>query len=141
MDALHMPIVGETSEARALEEARLANLAERTRLENLQHALDERARRQIPESSRWQRQLFPPEPQVYRTPIQNLTAAARIAKSIQPSQSEAGRGLMQIGALFRAVGEQNTTVSRSHNRIHSRSVVADTVQSAHSPRSPPRHEG
>ena len=56
MDALHTPIVGETPEARALEEVRLANLAERTRLENLQHALDERARQRIPESSR--RQLF-----------------------------------------------------------------------------------
>ena len=44
MDALHTPIIGETPEARALEEARLANLAERTRLENLQCALDERAR-------------------------------------------------------------------------------------------------
>ena len=30
MDALHTPIVGETPEARALEDARLANLAERT---------------------------------------------------------------------------------------------------------------
>ena len=30
MDALHTPIVGETPEARALEEVRLANLAERT---------------------------------------------------------------------------------------------------------------
>ena len=39
-----MPIVGETSEARALEAARLATLVERTRLENLQRALDERAR-------------------------------------------------------------------------------------------------
>ena len=36
MDALHTPIVGETREARALEDARLANLAECTRLENLQ---------------------------------------------------------------------------------------------------------
>ena len=36
MDALHTPITGETPEARALEEARLAKLAERTRLENLQ---------------------------------------------------------------------------------------------------------
>ena len=36
MDALHTPIAGETPEACALEEARLANLAERTRLENLQ---------------------------------------------------------------------------------------------------------
>ena len=33
MDALHTPIVGETPEARALEDARLANLAKRTRLE------------------------------------------------------------------------------------------------------------
>ena len=52
MDALHMPIVGETPAARALEEVRLANLAERTRLENLQRALDERARERVPESSR-----------------------------------------------------------------------------------------
>ena len=43
MDALHTPIVGETPEARALEDARLANLAERTRLENLQRILDEQA--------------------------------------------------------------------------------------------------
>ena len=77
MEALHTPIIGETSDARALEAARLATLAERACLENLQHSLDERARRQIPESR--QRQLFVPEPQVYRTPIHNLTAAARIA--------------------------------------------------------------
>ena len=32
MDALHTPIVGGTSKARALEEARLANLVERTLL-------------------------------------------------------------------------------------------------------------
>src|SRR4051812_6386862 len=139
MDALHTPIIGDTPEARALEEARMANLVERTRLENLQHALDERARQRVPESSR--RQLFPPPTQVYRTPIHNLTTVARIAESIQPSQSEAGRGLMQIRALLRAAGEQNTTVSQSRNRIHSRSVMADTVQSAHSPRSPPRREG
>ena len=73
VDALHTPIFGETPEARALEDARLANLTERTRLENLQRALDERARQRVPESSR--RQLFPP-PHVYRTPIQNLAAAA-----------------------------------------------------------------
>ena len=54
MDALHTPIVGETPEARALEDARLANLAERTRLENLQRALDKRARQRVPESSRRQ---------------------------------------------------------------------------------------
>ena len=35
MDALHTPTIGETPEARALEEARLTNLAKRTRLENL----------------------------------------------------------------------------------------------------------
>ena len=74
MDALHTPIVGETPEARALEEVRLANLAEHTQLENLQHALDERAQERVHESNR--RQLFPPPPKVYRTPIQNLTAAA-----------------------------------------------------------------
>ena len=43
MDALHTPIIGETPKARALEEVRLANLAERTRLEILQHALDWRS--------------------------------------------------------------------------------------------------
>ena len=52
MDALHTPIIGETHEARALEDARLANLAERTQLENLQRALDERARQRVLESSR-----------------------------------------------------------------------------------------
>ena len=135
MDALRTPIVGESPEARALEDARLANLAERTRLENLQRAPDERARQRTPESSR--RQLFPPT-QVYRTLVQNLAAAARIAESIQPSQSEASRGLLQIRALLRAAGNQNSAVSQSQNRIHSRSVATDTVQSAHSPRSPPR---
>ena len=47
---------------------------------------------------------------------------------------------MQIRALLRAAGEQNIAVSQSRNRIHSRSVAADTVQSAHNPRSSPRHE-
>ena len=51
MDALHTPIAGETPEACALEEARLANLAERTRLENLQRALDERARQRVTNSN------------------------------------------------------------------------------------------
>src|SRR3954471_4484274 len=83
---------------------------------------------------------FPP-PQVYRTLIQNLAAAARIAESIQPSQSEAGRGLLQIRALLRAAGDQNSAVSQSRDRIHSRSVAANTVQSAHTQRSPPRREG
>ena len=139
MDALHTPIAGETPEDRALEEARLANLAERTRLENLQRALDERARQRVTNSNR--RQLFPQPTQVYRTPIQNLAAAARIAESIQPSQSEAGRGLMQIRDLLRAAGDQNSVVSQSRNRIHNRSVAVNTVQSAHSLRSPPRRVG
>ena len=139
MDALHTPIARETPEARALEEACLANLAERTRLENLQRALDERALQRVPDSSR--RHIFLQPTQVYRTPIQNLAAPARIAESIQPSQSEAGRGLMQIRDLLRAAGDQNSAVSQSRNRIHSRSVVANTVQSAHSPRSPPRRVG
>ena len=85
MAALHTPIVAEPPEAQALEEARLANLAERTRLENLQRALVEHARQRAPESSR--RQLFLPPTQVYRTLIRNLAAAARIAESIQLSQS------------------------------------------------------
>ena len=51
MDALHTPIVGETPEAQALEQARMANLAEGTRLENLQRALNDRARQRAPESS------------------------------------------------------------------------------------------
>ena len=63
MDALHTPIAGETPEARALEEARLANLAERTRLENLQRALDECAQQRVPDSSR--RQLFPQPTRIY----------------------------------------------------------------------------
>ena len=71
MDALHTPIVGETPEARALEEVRLANLAECTPLDNLQRALDEHAQERIHESSR--RQLFPPPPKVYRTPIQKIS--------------------------------------------------------------------
>ena len=62
MDALHTPIVGETPEARALEEVRLANLAEHTRLDNLQRDLDKRAQERIHESN--QRQLFPTPPKV-----------------------------------------------------------------------------
>ena len=69
MEALQTPIIGETAEARALEAVRLAMLAERTRLENLQHSLGKCARRLIPESSRRPRQLFPPETRVFRTPI------------------------------------------------------------------------
>ena len=52
MEALQTPIIGESAEARALEAVRLATLAERTRLENLQQSLDVRARRLVPLSSR-----------------------------------------------------------------------------------------
>ena len=62
IEALQTPIIRETSEAQALEAARLATLAERTRLGNLYQSLDEHARQQIPGSSRRPRQLFPPEP-------------------------------------------------------------------------------
>ena len=48
---------------------------------------------------------------------------------------------MQIRDLLWAAGDQNSAVSQSCNRIHSRSVAVNTVQSAHSPRSPPRREG
>ena len=47
----------------------------------------------------------------------------------------------QIKTLLRAAGDQNSAVSQSRSRIHSRSVRVDTVQSAHSPRSPLRHGG
>ena len=52
VEVLQTPIIGETIEARDLEAVRLATLAERTRLENLQHSLDKCARRLIPKSSR-----------------------------------------------------------------------------------------
>ena len=68
-EALHTPIIRETAEAQALEDVRLATLAEHARLDNLQHCLDERAHRLIPGSSRHTRQLFPPETYVFCTPI------------------------------------------------------------------------
>ena len=104
-EVLQTPIVGASAEAQALEAARIATLAERARLEEMERALDGRTR---------QRQLFPPvdnNRQVYRTPIQNLAAAARIADSIQPSDSEAGRGLEQIRTLLGAARQQNSAVS------------------------------
>jgi len=45
VEALHMTVVGETSEARALEAVRLSTLVECTQLKNLQRSLDERAQR------------------------------------------------------------------------------------------------
>jgi hypothetical protein len=135
-DILHIPIVGTSAEAQALEATRL-------RLEEMQKALDERTRQRPPVSTRHHRQLFPPADnlEVFRTPIQNVAAAAKIADSIQPSNSEAGRGLEQIRALLGAARQQNSAVSQSRNRIHSKSPRADTVQSAHSPGSPLRRRG
>ena len=48
---------------------------------------------------------------------------------------------MQIRDLLQAAGDQNSVVSQSRNRIHSRSIAANIVQPAHSPRSPPRRVG
>ena len=78
-EVLRTPIVGTTAEAQALEAVRLATLAERTRLEEMQRSLGGSTRQ------RRERQLFPPvdsNRQVYRTPIQNLAAAARIEDSV-----------------------------------------------------------
>jgi hypothetical protein len=117
--------------------------ATRLHLEELQKELDERARQRPQVSTQHHRQLFPPADnlEVFRTPIQNVAAAAKIADSIEPSNSEAGRGLEQIRALLGAARQQNSAVSQSRNRIHSKSPRADTVQSAHSPGSPLRRRG
>lgn len=107
--------------------------------------LNERTRQRLPVSSRHQRQLFlsgsQNNGQVVRTPVLNVAAASRIADSIQPSGSEAGKGLGQIRALLQAAQHQNSAVSRSHNRLHIDSPRADTVQSAHNPGSPLRRRG
>ena len=41
--------------------------------------------------------------EVFRTPVLNLAAAAKIADSLQPTDSEAGRGIEQIRALLQTV--------------------------------------
>ena len=114
--------------------------ATRIRLEEMQRALDERTRQRPQVSSRRQRQLFLSGShnniQIFRTLVQNVAAAARIADSIQPSPLEAGRGLQQIRALLGAAQQQNSAVSQSRNRLHSKSPRADIVQSGHSPGSP-----
>ena len=71
--------------------------------------------------------------EVFRTPLLNLAAAAQIADSLQPTDSEAGRGIEQIRALLRTAQQQNSAVSQSHNRIHNSSVHANTHRSVHSP--------
>lgn len=77
--------------------------------------------------------------EVFRTPVLNLAAAAKIADSLQPTDSEAGRGIEQIRALLHTAQQQNSAVSQSHNRIHNSSVHANTHRSVHSPDSHQRH--
>lgn len=93
-----------------------------------------------PTSSRRHRQLFSSGRQdnieVYRTLLLNVAAAAKIANSIQPSDSEAGRGLEQIHTLLQAAEQQSSDVSQSLNRLHNNSPRADTVRSVYSPGSP-----
>ncbi|KAI5017077.1 hypothetical protein ZWY2020_037455 [Hordeum vulgare] len=64
--------------------------------------------------------------ELFRTPLLNLAAAAKIADSLQPTDSEAGRGIEQIRALLHTAQQQNSAVSQSHNRIHNSSVHANT---------------
>ncbi|KAI4976422.1 hypothetical protein ZWY2020_050029 [Hordeum vulgare] len=49
--------------------------------------------------------------ELFRTPLLNLAAAAKIADSLQPTDSEAGRGIEQIRALLHAAQQQNSAVS------------------------------
>ncbi|KAI5022128.1 hypothetical protein ZWY2020_058858 [Hordeum vulgare] len=66
--------------------------------------------------------------ELFRTPILNLAAAAKIADSLQPTDSEAGRGIEQI--RYCCTAQQNSAVSQSHNRIHNSSVHANTHRRA-----------
>ncbi len=79
--------------------------------------------------------------ELFRTPLLNLAAAAQIADSLQPTDSEAGRGIEQIRALLRTAQQQNSAVSQSHNRIHNSSAHANTHRSVHSPGSYQHHRG
>ncbi|KAI5014579.1 hypothetical protein ZWY2020_055969 [Hordeum vulgare] len=63
--------------------------------------------------------------ELFRTPLLNLAAAAKIADSLQPTDSEAGRGIEQIRALLHTAQQQNSSVSQSHNRIYNSSVHAN----------------
>ncbi|KAI4996962.1 hypothetical protein ZWY2020_052304 [Hordeum vulgare] len=64
--------------------------------------------------------------EVFRTPILNLAATARIADSLQLTDWEAGRGIEQIRASLHTAQQQNSAVSQSHNKIHNSSVQANT---------------
>lgn len=79
--------------------------------------------------------------EVFRTPVLNLAAATKIADSLQPTDSEAGRAIEQIRALLHTVQLQNSAVSQSHNRIHNSSVHANTHRSVYSPDSHQRRRG
>ncbi|KAI4992375.1 hypothetical protein ZWY2020_051792 [Hordeum vulgare] len=79
--------------------------------------------------------------ELFRTPLLNLAAAAKIADSLQPTDSEAGRGIEQIRALLHTAQQQNSAVSQSHNRIHNSSIHANTHRSVHGPGSHQRHRG
>ncbi|KAE8791510.1 hypothetical protein D1007_33954 [Hordeum vulgare] len=92
--ALHTPITGNTPEENALENACLANLAER---ERLQWSLDARAASDQSSSSRSHKQLFQNDRkrhiEVMWTPLLNLAANTRIDDSILPSDSAAEEGI------------------------------------------------
>ncbi|KAI4996879.1 hypothetical protein ZWY2020_052221 [Hordeum vulgare] len=79
--------------------------------------------------------------EVFRTPVLNLAAAAKIVDSLQPTDSEAGRGIEQICALLHTTQQQNSAVSQSHNRIHNSSVHANTHRSVYSLHSHQRRIG
>ncbi|KAI4985303.1 hypothetical protein ZWY2020_017933 [Hordeum vulgare] len=79
--------------------------------------------------------------EVFRTPVLNQAAVAKIADSLQPTNSEAGRGIEQIRAVLHTAQQQNSAVSQSHNRIHNSSVHANTHRSVFSPDSHQRHRG
>lgn len=113
----------------------MATLAERERLSQMEWSLRARAQ-DVAETSRSQRRLFPTADEgaypVLRTPMQNIAAATRIADSIQPSCSAAD-DIRHVKALLKTALQQNVAVTQSHNRVHSKSVRADTTASAHSP--------
>ncbi|KAI5014390.1 hypothetical protein ZWY2020_055780 [Hordeum vulgare] len=79
--------------------------------------------------------------EVFRTPVLNLAAAAKIADSLQPTDSKAGRGIEQIRVLLHMAQQQNSAVSQSHNRIHNGYVHANMHRSVFSPDSRQRHRG
>ena len=82
-----------------MESNRLATLAKRDRLEQLQRELDEREHCQ-PSSSQHKCRLYssdqPRKYQVLSTPLQNLATATRNMDSIEPSGSSAREGIRHI---------------------------------------------